>query len=231
MLNHYQTKMKKTLTLLFISFTSLSFAQCTIFDIHPFKLGQTKLDITRTLSSFPEIELYSNEFSTGGNNGMNGWRKYEYLKNDSIYSSMIILKREKTDCVKGRENRIYLSSADDKLYEINIVQEFNANEYNSMYSYYNEVLDIVYPKNKYNNRFNTLNENNEKIGEGVKFYDNPNEKTNKKSKYITVSYKAKYKSEYNATLKKRITSNQVDFYEVIITQLDLNGTKLINAGY
>ena len=184
--------MKKTFQFLFYFcfFFNLSFGQCSISDLVPFNLGDDKFNTTLILNKLNTIkseEIY-------GSNTYEEWMKYPYLKNDSIYRVVINKRFYPTSCFEGYENRCQLYFADDKLYKIYMYQEFKANEYERMLSKYNSILDILSEAYPYSQGFKTSNsETNEKIGEGYRFSDVPNEKKAKiKIKDISVSYNIKY---------------------------------------
>lgn len=223
--------MKKTFQFLFYFcfFFNLSFGQCSISDLVPFNLGDDKFNTTLILNKLNTIkseEIY-------GSNTYEEWMKYPYLKNDSIYRVVINKRFYPTSCFEGYENRCQLYFADDKLYKIYMYQEFKANEYERMLSKYNSILDILSETYPYSQGFKTSNsETNEKIGEGYRFSDVPNEKKAKiKIKDISVSYNIKYKKIWNSYSKKYEKTSDIDYYEIVIEFIDLTGTKLTNQGY
>lgn len=223
--------MKKVFQLLFsfCFFFNLSYGQCSISDLVPFNLGDDKFETTLILNKLKTIkseEVYGSDTYTE-------WTKYPYLKNDSIYQVIINKRFYPTSCFEGYENRCQLYFADDKLYKIYMYQEFKANEYEEMLSKYNSILDILSETYPYSQGFKTSNsETKEKMGEGYRFSDVPNDKKSKiKIKDICVSYNIKYKKIWNNYSKKYEKTSDIDYYEIVIEFVNLAGTKLTNQGY
>lgn len=208
-----------------------NYSQCTLSNILPFNLGQTKFDITKilNLSNYGEkwTDLYNN------NRYDNGWQKYDYLKNDSIYKTVIKLNRQQDKCFNGNENIVYLSLADDKLYEVSIVQEYSKDRYHEMLADFNNFIDVFKKLYPYSYSFTTsISDTNEKIGEGVAFYKVPKEKrSNIKIEKVSVSYRIQYKSVYNTDSGKFISTSEIESCKINIETVNLKGTKLTNQRY
>ena len=225
--------MKKT-TLFFLLFISMKiFSQCTISDLIPFKIGQSKFDITKIINSSGNISKVGNPNDTSSYEKFNGWEKYDYLKKDSIYSSYIKLIHLQDKCFNGNENKINLTLADDWLYKISVNQEYSQDRYEEMMSDYNNYIDIFLKDYQYTNTFTTSNsKTNEKIGEGVNFSKIPLEKRNKiKIERVSISYIINYKSIYDSSSKKFVTTSEVDYYVIQIESVNLKNTKLTNQRY
>jgi hypothetical protein len=208
-----------------------NYSQCTLSNILPFNLGQTKFDITKILNSSNSIGKWTDLYSN--NQYDNGWKKYDYLKNDSIYQTVIRLNHQQDNCFNGYENIVYLSLADDKLYEISMVQKYSKERYTEMMVDFNNYIDIftkIYP---YNNSFTmSTSDTNEKIGEGVRFYKDPIEKRNRvKIEEVRVSYAIKYKSIYNTDAKKFISTSEIESCNIEIETVNLKGTKLTSQRF
>ena len=80
--------MNKIIFLLLINISA--FSQCTYKELLPFKIGSSKFDITIKTKEFKLItdDPYgSSKFADIANNG---WRRHDYLKNDSVYMVIII---------------------------------------------------------------------------------------------------------------------------------------------
>ncbi len=210
------------------------FSQCTLSDIFLFKIGQNKFDITKITNSSstiskvgdPSDPYYYEKYS-------NGWKKYDYLKNDSIYNSYIKLNHIQDSCFNGNENKINLSLVDDRLYEISVIQEYSKDRYKEMLRDYNKYTDITLKEYKYSKPFTTsISETNEKIGEGISFFKVPLEKRSKiKIEEISISYIINYKTIYSNSSKKNIRTSEVDYYEIRINSVNLKDTKLTNLGF
>jgi hypothetical protein len=206
------------------------FGQCNFNSIFIFELGKNKFDISNGITrnselKYREMDALSKSFN-------NQWRTYDYLKNDSVYRVNIILDHKKTDCFKGYENRIYLNFADDVLYRINIVQEFSVDNYTEMMKLYNNYVEEFISLNKFYNKFSTVNNANEKIGEGYKFFNDENKyKNSPKVEFVRISYQIEYKSFYEPSTRKYTKSSEVDYYILEIDNINLNGTKLTNEGF
>lgn len=223
--------MKKAIVIIVLCISMNNYSQCTLSNILPFKLGQTKFDITKILNSSNSIGKWTDLYSN--NRYDNGWKKYDYLKNDSIYQNVIRLNHEQDNCFNGNENIVYLGLADDKLYEISMIQKYSKDRYNEMMVDFNNYLDIftkIYP---YNNSFTmSTSDTNEKIGEGVRFYKDPIEKRNRvKIEEVRVSYTIKYKSVYNTDDKKFISTSEIESCEIEIETVNLKGTKLTSQRF
>lgn len=210
------------------------FPQCTISNIFLFEIGQNKFDITKITNSSstiskvgdPNDPYYYEKYS-------NGWKKYDYLKNDSIYYSYIKLNHQQNKCFNGNENKINLSLADDRLYEISVIQEYSKDRYKEMLQDYNNYLDITLQEYKYSKPFTTyISETNEKIGEGASFFKLPVEKRSKiKIEEVSISYIISYKTIYSNSNKKNVRTSEVDYYEIRINSVNLKDTKLTNQGF
>lgn len=226
--------MKKT-ALVFLLFISIkTFSQCTISDLFPFEIGQSKFDITKIINSSSKISKVGNPNDTYSYEKYNnGWEKYDYLKNDSIYSSYIKLIHLQDKCFNGNENRINLTLADDWLYKISVSQEYSQDRYEEMMSDYNNYIEMFLQEYQYTNTFTTSNsKTNEKIGEGVSFFKIPREKRNKiKIEDVSISYIINYKSIYDSPSKKFVTTSEVDYYVIKIESVNLKNTKLTNQGF
>lgn len=223
--------MKKVIFLIVLSLSLNSYSQCTLSNIFPFNLGQTKFEITKTLNLPNTIEkltdLYFNDRYG------NGWTKYDYLKNDSIYKTNIKLNHKQDECFNGDENIVWLSLADDKLYQISTIQKYSKDRYNQMLMDFKNYLDVftkIYP---FSNSFSmSTSDTNEKIGEGVRFYKDPIEKRNRvKIEEIRVSYTIKYKSIYNTDTKKFISTSEIESCAIEIETVNLRGTKLTSQRF
>ncbi|MBA4276232.1 hypothetical protein [Flavobacterium sp.] len=223
--------MKKVI-LIIVLFTSLnSYSQCTLLNIFPFNFGQTKFEITKILNSPNSIgKLTDLNFI---NQYGNRWTKYDYLKNDSIYKTDVKLNHIQDECFNGNKNIIWLSLADDKLYEISTVQEYSKDRYNEMLEDYNNYLNAFKKTYPYKNSFTTFtSDTHEKIGEGVSFYKVPIGQRNKvKIEEVSISYNIKYKSVYNSYDKKFISTSEMESCKIEIKIVNLKGTKLTNQAY
>lgn len=213
----------------FLFFLNFSYAQCSISDIVPFNLGDDKFNTTLILNKLSTIkndEIY-------GSNTYSEWKKYPYLKNDSIYRVVINKRFNPNLCFEGSENRCQLYFADDKLYMILMSQEFKAEEYEKMIAKYNSIVNILSEIYPYSGGFKTTNiDTNEKIGEGYSFSDVSKENKPKvKVKNISVSYNITYKRIWNSYSKKYDKTSDIDYYEIKIEFVDLAGTKLTNKEY
>lgn len=226
--------MKKTILAFFLFMTIKTFSQCTLSNMFPFKIGHNKFDITKIINSSDKISkvgdpndpYYYEKYN-------NGWKKYNYLKNDSIYSSYIKLEHQKDKCFNGNENKINLSLTDDWLYDISIIQKYSKDRYEEMMLDYNNYIDIFLQEYKYSNTFSTsISETKEKIGEGLSFFKVPIEKrSNIKIEEISISYIINYKTIYNSSSQNFVRTSEVDYYEIKINSVNLKNTKLTNQGY
>jgi hypothetical protein len=222
--------MKKNIVLFFLFMFNVNFGQCNLNSIFLFELGKNKFDISNEISKnrnlkYREMDAISKSFN-------NQWRTYDYLKNDSIYRVNLILDHRKTECFRGYENRMYLNFADDILYRINIVQEFSIDKYEEMMELYNNYIEEFLSLHNFYTIFSTVNNTNEKIGEGYKFInDDEKYKNSPKVELVRISYSIEYKSFYEPSQRKYIKSSEVDYYILEIDNINLNGTKLTNQGY
>ena len=223
--------MKKIVFILIIVSSFQAFSQCAFSTIFPFNLGQNKFELTQLINSYSSLSKRKLDSNAEAYN--NGWRKYDYLKNDSIYRVNIILDHIQDECFNGNENRIYLQLADDKLYRINIQQDYSKDRYDEMIADYKKYINLFIDIYPYDNGFKISNsDTNEKTGEGANFYKIAKEKRSKiKNEEVSVSYNIKYKSVYDTYNKKFVTTSEVDYYEIEISNLNLKGTKLTNQGY
>lgn len=223
--------MKKVIGIIVLCISMNNYSQCTLSNILPFNLGQTKFDITKLLNSSNSIGKWTALYSN--NRYDNGWKKYDYLKNDSIYQNVIRLNHQQDNCFNGNENIVYLSLADDKLYKISMISKYSKDRYTEMMVDFKNYLDIftkIYP---YNNSFTmSTSDTNEKIGEGLRFYIDPIEKRNRvKIEEVRVSYTIKYKSVYNTDDKKFISTSEIESSEIEIETVNLKGTKLTSQRF
>ena len=162
----------------------------------------------------------------------NGWRRFDYLKNDSVYMAVINLELQPVYCFEGKETRMQLYLVNDHLYKSTTIIEYSPNNYDLMIKQYNDILAVFDNLYLYSNRFKTSNSNEEKIGEGIKFYKVPEEKRSIiKLDYISVGYSIIYKSNYSNYDKKYIASSDVDYYKIQISEINLQETKLTNQGF
>lgn len=223
--------MKKVIVIIVLLISINNYSQCTLSNILPFNLGQTKFDITKILNSSNSVEKWTDLYNN--NQYDNGWKKYDYLKNDSIYKAVLKLNRQQDKCFNGNENIVLLCLADDKLYKINIIQEYSKDRYKEMLIDFNNYLDIFTKLYPYNFSFAiSTSGSNEKIGEGVRFYKFPLEKRNKiKKEEVSVSYKVRYRSVYNEIDGKFTATSEIESCEIEIETVDLKGTKLTNQQY
>jgi hypothetical protein len=223
--------MKKGIFILFLITSLKSFSQCNLSTIFPYDFGQNKFDLTQLISLNSSLTKHKLDDAALAYN--NGWRKYDYLKNDSIYRVNIILDHKKDECFNGNENIVYLQLADDKLYRINILQQYSKDRYEEMLADYKRYINLFLDEYPYDNFFKLLNSNtNEKIGEGADFFKVPKEKRNLiKSEKVSISYNIEYKTVYDRYDQKSVTTSEVNYYEIEITNLNLKGTKLTNKGY
>lgn len=210
-------------------FFNFSFSQCKISDIAPFKLGSSKFEasiVLNKLNTIPRETIY-------GSDTNEEWAKYSYLKNDSIYKVVINKDLYSNDCIIGNKNRFQLTFADDKLYRMCIYQEFKADQYDIMLEYYKNLLNIFSETYPYSGGFKLTNfDTKEKIGEGYRFSNVPQEKKPKiKIKDIRVSYNINYKKIWNNYSRQYDKTSDIDYYEIEIEFTDLKGTKLTNEGY
>lgn len=223
--------MKKVISLILLSLSLNSYSQCTLSNIFPFNLGQNKFEITKILNSPICIGKLTDLYFVDRYG--NGWTKYDYLKNDSIYKINIKLNQKQNECFNGNENIVWLSLADDKLYEISTIQEYSKDRYNEMLVDFNNYLGVfrkIYP---YSYSFDiSTSGTNEKIGEGFDFFKVPTDKRNKvKIERVSVTYKIKYKSVYNLNTKKFINTSEIESCEINIQTVNLKGTKLTSQGF
>ena len=223
--------MKNIFTILLLTISLSSYSQCSLSNIFPFNLGQNKFEITKILNSPNSIgkltDLYFvDQYGTG-------WKKFDYLKNDSIYKINIKLDHKQNECFNGNENIVWLSLADDKLYEMSTIQEYSKDRFNDMLFDYNNYLDAftkIYPYSYSCDIFTSGT--NEKIGEEVRFYKVPIEKRNKvKIEKVSISYKISYKSVYDINVKKFISTSEIRSCEINIDSVNLKGTKLTSQSY
>jgi hypothetical protein len=220
----------KITTLLCLLFIQVSFSQCRIKDYVPFTLGANRFETSQILSNINTIkreEIY-------GSDTYSEWKKYPYMKKDSIYVVSTNKRFVANDCFKGSENRCQLYFVDDILYKIAMFQEFKAVEYDKMLNTYNDILEVFDELHHYNKTFTTTNSiTKEKIGQGLVFYDfPPNDKIQVvKIKDIRVSYEITYKKIWNNYSKKWDPTSDIDYYTIEIELVDLKGTKLTNLGY
>ena len=219
----------KIIFLLLINISA--FSQCTYKELLPFKIGSSKFDITLKTQEFKLI-IDDPAYSKIADMANNGWRRFDYLKNDSVYMAVINLELQPVYCFEGKETRMQLYLVNDHLYKTKTIIEYSPNNFNVMIKQYNDIVAVFDNLYQYNIGFKTSNSNEEKIGEGIKFYKVPEEKRSKtKSDYISVGYSIIYKSSYSNYDKKYIASSDVDYYKIQISEINLQETKLTNQGF
>lgn len=209
-------------------------AQCEWKSFFPFEMGSSKFDVAKirsTNSTLTDIEDRngSNDFFDRVNNG---YRKYDYLK-DSIYRSVINLKFKNNICLKSNDSHIQLYLSEDQMFKSIIKLEYNKDDYDIMYSQYQELLDLVPERYLYTNEFIfESNKTKEKTGEGLKFHEKKKElRINDKLNFISIGYTIDHKIAIEPKTTKVYRTNEISGYTIEIKIVDLRNSKLTREGY
>ena len=203
---------------------------CSFEDFFPFKIGDSKFDITNIINGSNKKILYN--VIRGGREGDDGTyahlTNYGYLKTQ--LNEIVMNLQNKTLCTDNLDNHIQLCLVDDYLYKAQITIQFDAKEYKQMIAIYNEIIELIPYIYKYKTEFTTTSNNDlkEKVGEGIWFYTQPKEKRdNIKINQISIGYEMEYEMDYKTYKNK----TNVKYYNIKIGIVDLRNTKLTNKGF
>ncbi len=213
--------MKSIYLIVLLSISFQSFSQCSYSIIFPFDLGINKFEITKLISTDNSVkigELYRCCY----------WDKNVTLKNDSIYRSQIRLDHIQDKCFNGDDNVTYLGLVDDKLYQIGVHQKYSKDRYNEMISCYNNYIKLFKSIFPYESFFtSSTTDTHEQIGKGMKFFKFPEGKRDEvKIEEVQISFEINYKTKYNNENKTFEKTGEVEYYELNLKTVNLNGTKL-----
>jgi len=223
--------MKNILVVLLCVFSlpSLTKAQCTFEKIFPLKHGVTKFKTITALALLDYIESDKKRNKETGS--YNPWYKPDYLKGDSVLWNNLHFTYINNECFKSDENELNLYFADDMLYRMDVTLTFSNDKFEDCLATYNNLVTLF--KNQFydwSDIVNTNTETNEQIGEGYWLYPtSKNERDNIKLNKLEISYKVIYERKWRE-LESYLTGN-VDRYEINLSFINLNGTKLTNRGY
>lgn len=218
--------MNLRLIMLIILFVSKLNAQCTLENLFFLKNGISKF------TAINQIKLNSNlkEYDYGPMGPVNDYVDYpEYLNGVSVKRSQYLAVFNYHPCIQNwKENRIFLTFADDNLYKITLTFEFDPSNFTSLLDSYNSIIATL-KKRKYFFKKMVTTEDNEQLGEGYWF--NPYKGFKSKIEEIQVSYQIVYEEKWNISKQKSERTGRIKRYELIINSTNLNGTKLDNRGY
>ena len=223
---------KLNLTLLCnIIFSLIVQAQCTFQKIFPVEHGISKFKATTTIASVKYIkeDIEANQFM--GN--FKSWKKFDYLKGDSVYKSSIFYDYLYQDCLRGDENELMLSFVDDKLYKIYITLNFSNKKFENFIENYNSLVLIfkdIFPDWE---QFETKDDaTKEQTGLGYWFYPTLKDKRDfVKLENLSIEQTVEYEMGHNADKTKYFRTSNVDKYVIEIIYMNLKGTKLTNEGF
>ena len=95
-------------------------------------------------------------------------------------------------------------------------------------SNYNNYIKLFKSIYNYENNFTTsTTDTHEQFGEGVSFFEQPEEKRNKlKIEKVSISFEIEYKMVFNNDNKKYVKTSEVEYYTLNIQTVNLKNTKL-----
>lgn len=211
------------------SFTSLTKAQCTFEKIFPLKHGVTKFKSITALAllDYIVVDKKSNQQSSS----YNPWYKPDYLNGDSVLRNNLHFTYFNNECFKSNENELNLYFVDDRLYKMDVTLTFSNDKFEDCIATYNNLVALF--KNQFYDWSDIVSQNpetNEQTGEGYWLYPtSENERDNIKLNKLEINYRVIYERKWRE-LESYQTGN-VDRYEINLSFVNLNGTKLTNQGY
>lgn len=161
------------------------------------------------------------------------WKRYDYLKDDSVFYTQINLEL-KNPCDVGNEivKGSYLFS-DDKLYKIILKIRISKDHFAEGYALYKKFIAEIREKNYYKYSINHeikstdfRTQSKEKTGEDIMFFTSKLATQNDKLKYVSISFNHEFARNENTGREGDISE-----YVIELEKVDLQTTKLTNEGF
>jgi hypothetical protein len=223
-INFKYPKMMKRLLLLihFICLSNYSIGQLNLEDIFPIKLGCSKFEALEAMGKLKNI-VQEFPFKDMPSIKENEWVKFDYLKGDSVYIS--VLHFEDKRGIWGRQGKLspswILSFVDDRLYKFRYSLYYGGDndKWESDFILLKAILDksFILSTNTVIKRQDTM----EQMGKGIKYFDKlENQRNPNKPNY--------YEIEKTLNIIS-IESSGLHYIDVI--HVNCEGTKLMKNSY
>lgn len=201
-----------------------SSGQCTIDELFPVGIGQTKFQAINLLN------FHDGFFDVEDN--YRHWSKPEYLNGDSIFFSYVNYKYETNLCVKSTDNIGKLSFVDDYLYKMTIIIRFPPNELEACLNSCNSIFNSCIDEFPFYEEFVSKDEETkEQVGEGYWMYRFKSEAGKEKFEEISVGYRLEYEKEWDSNNNEMFKTGKIDGYVLEVRYVHLKGTKLKRYEY
>jgi len=177
--SHFYLKtMIKSLLIFFLSvFVFAADAQqntsCAFHKLFTFKPGMSKLVVLDSVNKNYQLSIENRKIEK--------LAPYKGAGGDSIVKEIVTYKIDASPCFKGRNSKLFLEFADDKLYKAYIVTEYPKTSYQDMIANFNSLRDGIKPYWKYEKQVKLSGKNTVGFGYDYSKVQKPTIKTEKVS--------------------------------------------------
>lgn len=223
--------MNRLATLFLLLILSLrSFSQCTIDELFPIKLGQTKIEVLKTLQLHNDFVLGKGQENVIADT----WKKFDYLEPDSVYRSQLVFNTTRNLCFNNYAAKLILEFSDNILFEITYELNFDKNDFSSANDIYETIISIMKPifKDSWEDEYTSYKGDvapNESTGMFYKFRNFEPEDRN--MIYTEVSYNFDKKYVYSKRTYKLEDTGEIEKISLKIKDVNSTFVKIDGRGY